>query len=154
MVWLFIILVMALAFAPLLHFMPSKRQRRIARMREQAAIAGLFVEYREAPGGADRPWPKETNSASVIYYGKRLPAKRAGHIASVGWRRDDQGWCAVGGYVPVPACFDDLPPYVLAASVDDGSCGVFWTEPDEGAAVDQIRSSLERWSETLCHSSK
>jgi hypothetical protein len=154
LVWFFIIFVMALAFAPLLHFAPSKRQRRVARMREQAAMAGLFVEYRDPPGGTERPWPLGINSASVIFYGKRLPAKRCGRIAGVGWRRDVQGWCAVGGYVPVPESFEDLPSDVLAASADDGSCGVFWTEAEEGVTIEQIRSSLERWSEALCQPPK
>lgn len=154
MVWLLIIFVVALAFAPLLHFAPSKRQRRVARMREHAAISGLFVEFRKRPGGDERPWPADVNAGSVIYYGKRLPAKRSGRISSASWRRDASDWVAVGGYVPVPASFEDLPAQILAASVDDGSCGVFWTESEEGAVVDQIRSSLERWTAALSEPSK
>jgi hypothetical protein len=51
--YLLIILVIAIALAPLSHFVPSKRQREVARMREYAAVNGLFVEFRGVPG-ADR----------------------------------------------------------------------------------------------------
>ena len=38
MTYLLIIFVIALALAPLSHFVPSKRQREIARLREYAAV--------------------------------------------------------------------------------------------------------------------
>ncbi len=41
-----IIFVVALALAPLSHFLPSKRQRKVAGMREYAAVHGMFVEFR------------------------------------------------------------------------------------------------------------
>ena len=48
MTYLLIIFVIALALAPLSHFVPSKRQREIARLREYAAVeleqAGLAIE--------------------------------------------------------------------------------------------------------------
>ena len=49
-----ILFVIALALAPLWHFLPSKGQRKAARMREHAAVQGLFVEFRELPGAAKR----------------------------------------------------------------------------------------------------
>ena len=50
--YLLIVFVIALALAPLSHFVPSKRQRHIARLREYAAVHGLFVEFRSLPGTA------------------------------------------------------------------------------------------------------
>ena len=53
--FLLIVFVIALALAPLGHFVPSKRQRAIARMREYAAVHGLFVEFRDLPVQAGAP---------------------------------------------------------------------------------------------------
>lgn len=149
MVWLLIAFVVVMAIVPLMHFAPSKRQREIAGLREQAAVGGLFVEFRDPPG-AERGWPEDVRPGSIIYYGKRLPAKRQGRIAAAGWRCDNDEWRAVGGYVEVPESFASLPAGMLAASVDDGSCGVFWTESTGEAAVEQIRCSLEAWVASLC----
>jgi hypothetical protein len=141
--YLLIILVIALALAPLGHFLPSKRQRELARMREYAAVHGLFVEFRNAPtlGGARRVRPRE-----VIYYGKRLPAALATPIESATWVRREDGWRCVGSRQPVPAPVAELSTEVLAASIDPSSCGVYWTESDGEAGVEQIRLALERWS--------
>jgi len=48
--YLLIIFVIALALAPLSHFVPSKRQRKVVCLREYAAVHGLFVEFRTLPG--------------------------------------------------------------------------------------------------------
>ena len=50
MKYFLILFVLALAIAPLTHFLPSKRQRQIARMREYAALHGMFVEFRKLEG--------------------------------------------------------------------------------------------------------
>jgi hypothetical protein len=145
--YLFIIFVIALALAPLGHFFPSKRQREVARMREYAAVHGLFVEFRDLPAADDAPVPLR----DVIYYGKRLPNKRANPVASAAWLRSQQGWRSVGRRLPVPAAVQELSPEIIAASVDQSSCGVYWTESAGDAGVEQIRQSLERWCEALIH---
>ena len=61
--YLLIVFVIALALAPLSHFVPSKRQRHIARLREYAAVHGLFVEFRSLPGTA-----RERADGHTIYY--------------------------------------------------------------------------------------
>ena len=50
-----IIFVIAVALAPLGHFLPSKRQRKVARMREYAAVHGMFVEFRALPDVGGTP---------------------------------------------------------------------------------------------------
>ena len=50
MKYLLILFIIALALAPLTHFLPSKRQRKVAGLREYAAVHGLFVEFRKLPG--------------------------------------------------------------------------------------------------------
>lgn len=150
MVWLFIFFVLAIAMVPLLHFAPSKRQREIANLRQNAAIAGLFVEFRETPGIADRPLPEGVRAQDLIYYGKRLPATSKRARLTHAWRRDREGWLGIGGYVPIPEMLKEFPDSVVCASVDPDSCGVYWNESGGDAAVAEITALLERWSDELC----
>jgi len=140
-----IFFVIVLALAPLTHFLPSKQQRRIARLREYAAVHGMFVEFRDLPGKTLIPRP----DGEVIYYGKRLPASRPGPLTTAAWVRTPDSWRSVGERTPVPEAVQGLPPEILAASVDLSSCGVYWTEAGEVEAVEKIRQSLEQWCTAL-----
>lgn len=143
--FLLVLFVIALAIAPLLNFLPSPRQREIARMREYAAVHGLFVEFRHAPSEAAVPG----SVRNLIYYGKRLPSSRADTVELATWTRAPAGWRSVGRRVPVPAPLLELSLEVVAASVDQFSCGVYWIESGGEAGVEQIRQTLERWCELL-----
>ena len=46
MTWLLIILVLVVAFGPVLWLVPSKRDKRLAALRSRARSAGLIVEMR------------------------------------------------------------------------------------------------------------
>ena len=144
MTYLLIIFVIALALAPLSHFVPSKRQRHIARLREYAAVHGLFVEFRSLPGTA-----RERADGHTIYYGKRLPASRAREASHRAWLRDGSAWRALERRGEVPAVLHQFPPQILAASADEHSCGVYWQESGEVEIVEQIRQVLEAWSAQL-----
>jgi len=145
--YLLIIFVIAMALAPLAHFLPSKRTREVARMREYAAVHGLFVEFRELPGNSGARGP----TRDLIYYGKRLPNTRASPVESAVWVRTQENWCSVGRRLHVPAVLQELPPEMIAASVDQSSCGVYWTESTGEAGVEQICQILEHWCEALIH---
>ena len=145
MKYLLILFVIALALAPLGHFLPSKRQRKIARMREYAALHGLFVEFRNLPALSDLPG----SSGGVIYYGKRFPTRRDGPIAAGAWRLEGDSWRSVGRRLPVPRQLPGLSVEILAASVDEFSCGVYWTETADEEGVELIRQVLEHWSDDL-----
>lgn len=142
---LLILFVMAVAVAPLLHFKPSKRQREFASMREYAAVHGLFVEFRHAPSEAAVSGPIK----NLIYYGKRLPTSRAKTLQSGAWTKTQFGWRSVGQRLPVPAPVEELPVEIVAASVDQFSCGIYWTESDGERGVEQIRQMLEHWCTLL-----
>lgn len=144
-----IIFVVALALAPLSHFLPSKRQRKVAGMREYAAVHGLFVEYRVLPdvGGVSLSAP--VSEGQAIYYGRRLPHKRAGSIDSGIWLHTLDGWRSLDGGLPVPTQLRALPQDISVASVDEFSCGIYWMETADEAVVEQIRQALESWSDEL-----
>lgn len=144
--YLLIALVVGLALAPLTHFLPSKRQRQVARMREFAAVQGLFVEFRDLPGFDDR---RESRPEQVIYYGRRLAPSRGKRRQSRAWLAAEEGWRGVNHREPAPDCFTGLPPQIMAASVDESSCGVYWLEADEDTGVEAIVDVLQTWSEAL-----
>jgi len=139
--FLLILFVVALALAPLAHFLPDKRQRKIARLREYAAVHGLFVEFRELPGTP----VEQPRDGRVIYYGKRVPARVGAAVERGAWKRSDGEWTGVKTRRPAPPQLRELSADILAGSVDSASCGVYWTESGEEDAVEQIRGALERW---------
>ena len=150
MTYLLILFVIALALAPLSHFVPSKRQREIARMREYAALHGMFVEFRRVPG-RDGYQPRERDRAShdTIYYGKRLPVTRGKDQKAQAWLLEAGGWVGLERRHAAPPALAGLAVPVLAASVDAASCGVYWRESGGVEAVEQIRLVLEAWAGEL-----
>ena len=150
MTYLLIILVIAIALAPLSHFVPSKRQREIARMREYAAVNGLFVEFRGVPG-RDRVRSSDRDGAGgdTIYYGKRIPAARTRAVKTQAWRFENGRWVGLERRAEVPAELASLPVEVLAASVDEGSGGIYWQEAGGVENLELIRRVLEVWAEEV-----
>lgn len=146
---LIILAVLSLALLPLLRFMPSKQTRLTASLRERAAVSGLFVEFRQIPGHELRRKQAGVDSKQVIYYGKRLPASRGEPRSAVHWLREAEDWVSPGGYRAPPAALAALNVPVLAAGVDENSCGVYWVEGQSLDEVDLIAQCLEAWAEQL-----
>ena len=145
MIYLLIFFVLALALAPLLHVVPSKYQRRVARLREFAALQGLFVEFRAIPEGTLTAAESVGHArGKTIYYGLRIPATGRVDRRRLAWVNSEEGWRSLprGGSVPSP--LKDLPKVVFAASIDEGSCGIYWQEAGEEAEIVRIIEVLER----------
>ena len=147
MSYLIILLVIALAIAPLTHFIPTKQQRKVARMREYAAIKGLFVEFRGIPARSSSH--ATTRSGDTIYYGNRVKATGLGPEKRVAWLREGADWVGLVRRDPVPHELTALPASVSAASADPISCGVYWQEVGEEEDIDQICRSLEKLAASL-----
>ncbi|GAB3272050.1 hypothetical protein [Parahaliea aestuarii] len=147
MTYLIIAFVIAVALAPLSHFMPSKQQRKQARLREAAAVQGLFVEFRDlprnsAPGaGAVR--------ADTLYYGLRLRPSRGRERRRGAWLQEEGQWRPLGETRTVPEELLAMPETVLAASVDEGSCGIYWREAGDLSTVAELRRLLGDWGQQL-----
>ena len=146
---LIILVVVALALAPLTNFIPSKRQRHVARLREYAAVHGLFVEFRDMPGSEVSRLGERQRPQQLIYYGKRLPPSRKDPRPRLAWLLEDEGWRGLEHRREVPASAGGMPPSVLALSQEEGSCGAYWREPGDEAEVQQIIEALEAWCEEL-----
>ncbi len=144
--YLLIAFIILVALAPLTHFLPSKRQRRQAALREAAALGGLFVEFRSLPGAAAGGAPRAQQD--VIYYGRRLaPSKGRGSRRGAWLQRDGQWVPVAGARAPVPEQLLACTPDSLGASLDEGSCGVYWQEQGDASTVGDIRSILLAWAE-------
>ena len=118
MTYLLILFVIAIALAPLSHFVPSKRQRQIARMREYAAVHGLFVEFRDVPRRQYQD-ARQRNPVGhdTIYYGKRLKPSRNRGEGARAWLREEEGFVGLERRLAPPSELAGLPPQVLAAGV-------------------------------------
>ncbi|MFT6051710.1 MAG: hypothetical protein ACI9B9_001353 [Halioglobus sp.] len=140
--FLVITFIVALALAPLAHFVPTKYQRRIAGLREYAALQGLFVEFRSpplsVPSAAERYRP-----GSTLYYGLRLPINRRKEPPDQVWVRREQEWRPSAGRAASPAQLAALPDDVFAVGIDSYSCGIYWQEGGEQAEIDEISDVLK-----------
>ncbi|WP_439107066.1 hypothetical protein [Congregibacter sp.] len=140
-----IALVLLLALAPLWHFMPTKRQKHQARLREAAALAGLFVEFRDLPLGPERLARLAATERQVLYYGLRLPASRKAARERCAWYREQGTWSSRPGRLELPEIARALPEAVLALGLSEESCGVFWHERGDEAVVQEIADLLKQW---------
>jgi len=142
-VTLLILLVVGLALAPLWHFRPSPRQRTQAALRERAALAGLYVEFRDLPRPRRERLP--ASERQVLYYGLRLPPSRGAGRRARAWWREGGGWRASEGREAPPGAVASLPDWALAVGIDEASCGVYWHESAGPEAVDAIADALTAW---------
>lgn len=144
-----IALIVLLALAPLWHFMPTKRQRHQAQLRESAALAGLFVEFRDLPLGPERLARLSATERQVLYYGLRLPASRKTTRKRLAWYREREDWSSRPGRLELPAIVAKLPDSILAVGVSEESCGVFWQEQGDESLVREIALLLMQWRDDL-----
>lgn len=149
MKYFIIVLVIGLALAPLLHFLPSKRQRAIAGLRERAAVSGLFVEFRDLPGAQSEYSSSSARERQVIYYGVRLPPSRGKTTREGCWRRHTDGWRGLERRYALPPQLALMPAQILAASVDEASCGVYWREDGDAAVVEEIVTLVSAWRDEI-----
>ena len=148
--YIFIAVVVALAIAPLLHFLPSRTQRRQTGLREAAAQGGLFVEFRDLPGYAPRLERMSRDERQVVFYGVRLPASATETRPRQSWWRVDDNWRGAPERLrPLPLALQDLPDAVLAAGIDNNSCGVYWREDGFEEDVGQIIGCVRAWRADL-----
>jgi hypothetical protein len=144
--YLLIVFVIFLALAPLSHFIPSKHQRKVARLRERAAVDGLFVEFRKTPEDSRG---EKLGNGPLIFYGKRLPPRRGPRIQHTVFVLDDWGWRGLNRAAEAPPVLTGLPAGITLAAQDDGTCGVFWNEEGDEAELQQIVAVLEEWNRQL-----
>jgi len=92
---------------------------------------------------------RERASQDTIYYGKRLPPAKVKRETAMVWLLEADGWMGLERRNQVPPVLSSLAVPVLAASADEGSCGVYWRESGGVEAVELIRQTLESWADQL-----
>lgn len=147
--YLIVILALALALAPLWHFAPSKRQRRQAKLREAAATAGLFVEFRDLPLAPNRLERLPASERQVLYYGCRLPVNRGEPRKRQSWVRVQGAWEGYPAREKAPEIAANMSDAVLALGVSQESCGLFWQEEGDENLVRELASQLHLWRDSL-----
>jgi hypothetical protein len=144
MSYLIILVIIGLALAPLWHFMPTRRQRHQAGMREAAALAGLFVEFRDLPLPDKQRQRLPAVDRQVLYYGRRLKPRRGSPRQRQSWWREGDRW---RGTAALPAIAAKVPAAVLALGISDASCGCYWREDGDPGTVREIAEALALWAE-------
>ena len=106
MTWLLIAVVLLVAFGPVLWLVPSKKDKRLAAMRERGRKEGLVIEMRRIPKVSPDPTDRVTPGGKVLKpelacasYGlmlprrlRHLPAWRAVRAAAAGDDGPFPGW--------------------------------------------------------------
>ncbi len=129
MSYFWIALILLVALSPLLKAMPTRRQRLIADLRQTAALAGLYVQFRQSPlEPADAP-PK-------VFYGRRRTREHALVGVAASYRREGDGWACINGRWPASrlARLAALPSGVSVLIENIQGVGVFWDE--QGSSED------------------
>ena len=146
---LIILAVVLVAVAPLLSFLPGKRQRQRARLREAAALAGLFVEFRDLPIPENRRRRLSAAERQVLFYGCRFGVSLRAPPPACAWYREGDEWRSRPLRRPAPGWLSEAPAPVLAASVNAESCGFYWREEGGEDLVRELAHRLMAWRDEL-----
>ncbi|HEX7036934.1 MAG TPA: hypothetical protein VF210_14250 [Pseudomonadales bacterium] len=174
MVWVVIVVILVVAFGPIFWLMPSRRERRIGRLRQRAYQRGMRVEMRRLPGIDVAPEdrvtaggrPLDTSRECAAYLmplatrlrllpPARLLRRAEGTAAVPGWgfepgrRPEDPRLDAM--LAALTPTLEALPQDVPALEVDTHAVAGYWLEgpgttPER---VDELADRLARAAESL-----
>lgn len=136
MAYFLIAIVVLVALSPLLSMMPSRRQRELAKLRQAAASAGLYVRF-----DTDLPGERE----GVLYGCRRQRGDRPTALAT--YVRENAHWRPENGQWADDrlALLADLPAGVSEIREDVAGVSVLWDEqggPEEVQAIARVLRSL------------
>lgn len=115
-------------------------------------MEGLFVEFRDLPLPAPRLERLAATERQVLYYGMRLPHSRGDARPRHTWARDGLEWLSIPPRTAPPEIVEKLPDFVLAAAVDEASCGLFWREDGDENRVRELAAILGQWRQQIVES--
>lgn len=166
MSWLVIVLILLAAFGPLFWMLPSKSDRRLAKMRSRARALGMQVEMTQLRDLAAEPSERVTaggrrREPMVACAAYRLPLPRMARAAPQwrllrsraevdgplpGWQWDSEPAGQAPYWSQVKPIVDALPADALACSAHSTEVGCWWRER---AAADTAEKSVESLHATL-----
>lgn len=171
MTWLIIVVALFAAFGPLLWMMPSRADRRLAKMRSRARSHGIHVEITQLDDLAAEPHARVSAGGvkldpKVMCAAYRLGMRRLARAAPQ-WkiqRKPDandgpiDGWVWASRLAGDPAYWEEvskvlraLPPDALACATDASEVTCWWRErttaEDAEASVDRLHVALQNLAE-------
>ncbi len=168
MAWLWIVLALILAIGPIAYLMPSRRDRRLAKLRMQARLEGGLVELENLPklnaeahervsaGGVPRD-PKQPCARYLLAGGKALrgtPELQVLKHPDGNWRRDPAvGAPVADAWVALLAdAAGGFPADALAIALRDRHVSVCWLEshPADEATVTALFAALRALRDAAC----
>ncbi|MDZ7923519.1 MAG: hypothetical protein U5M23_05550 [Marinagarivorans sp.] len=147
-----VILVVVMLVGPIMMMQPSKSQKRLAALRQEAVTLGLHVNsstLKETDGGSC--WfywlalPEKSTMAPLFL--ARKPYAHGLHVA--------QFWAIESGVVDsrfqpaLEACLGALPESVLGLGIDAKALGVHWTESGGQDVLVALNSELHQLQKAL-----
>ena len=177
MTWLIIGVVLLVAFGPVMWLLPSKRDRRLAALRERARREGLIVELRRLP--KLDPTPEERVSAGgkvrdpvveCMAYSLTLPRRLRmlegwrilRHAGAVDDKVPRAGWVVDPGMFAarphvarvaqwLEPLLGELPDDVIGVELTAGSAGVYWLEKGASseATVGRLAELLRQFGDDM-----
>ena len=148
MTWLLILFIVFVALAPLITLMPTRAQKKLARLRQHAAVIGLQVQLREPPG-------RTTDKRLQACYGLRAPHRKRLPVSGAFAPRDGSWHNIELGGAELPASFrGDFPAGVSYLQLAPDQVVAFWDEQGEEADIEQIQGSLEALIESCLSAHK
>ncbi len=162
MKWLIIVLILIAAFGPMLWMLPSKSDRRLAKMRTRARVHGMQVEMTQLPdvaaphtarvtAGAQRREP--VVACAVYRLGARQLARAAPRWKILrnpalvgapvdGWQWDGEPSGDAHYWREVAEVVRELPDDALACAADASEVACWWRERASAETAIQVVDSL------------
>lgn len=137
--YFWIILGLAVVVAPLWAVVPSKRQRFLASLRDQALSMGLHIS--EAPLPAIPPRLQRNDDRPLVAYWLRLSREQGEALQAGLFVRTREGWECESGSA-VPAVFETLPEGVDVVTLAADRVACFWDERGVEDDLVSIKSVL------------
>ena len=139
--YLIIILIIAVAVAPLASALPSKAQRREAQLRSYASSLGLTIKLEQIPDIPARF--RFLPSPNLVAYRLRHADAEDGLEDKLLLLRVDGQWIDTSTESAVTLPMDDGPSGAEIAIVNRGVTTVFWNEKGDNADVDCLHRLLK-----------
>lgn len=138
--YLIIILIIAVALAPLASALPSKAQRREAQIRSYASSLGLTIKLEPIPDIPARF--RFSPSPNLVAYRLREATSGDGVQDKLLLLRMEGKWIDASTESAVNLSVDDGPLGAEIAIVNRGVATIFWNERGDEADVDRLHQLL------------
>ena len=172
MVWIIIVVVLLVAFGPVLYLLPTKKDRRLAALRQRARLLGFVVELKPIaklnPDARDRVTaggqlrtPRHDSVAYTLGLRSKLEHLRpwrllrgAGSPAPLdGWVLDEDAFenRAVDYLETFQLLFAQLPGDTVAVELGVRTLTCYWLEqyPADEATVDALHAAMVEFGKRL-----